>query len=534
MGTAAVVAALVALAAPGAASAQQQQFPGVYTVTTTADGNDGQCNSHCTLREAVGAALSGQTTSITLPPGVYRLRFGPLVLSNNTLILGTGLLGGQGFSARTTVIDARGSSRVIEVPGGTSSIVAGVTLTGGSAATGGGAFVAPEGILNLYNVIVDENVAAARGGAIHSQGEVSLQNSTVSANRVSNGAGGGIAVDAGGEAIVLASTISGNSAGSGGGISATGNLILSGATIAGNPGGGLFFESSSGSGISMWNTIVAGAGVGSACGGAVSSTFQGQFRHNLADDSSCVFASPTEGMHADPLLGPLANNGGATDTRALREGSPAIDAGDPQLCGSPDQRFAAPVGNCDIGAFEFGGQPPQPELPPPVAGETVNVARSQGTVRVKLPGSDEFFELEDGQQVPVGSTFDTSKGRVNLWAAGNQRAWFYEGVFKLGQTKGAKPLSTVRLTGKLNCGAGKANAAATRKKRRLWGDGRGKFRTQGEFSSATVRGTKWLVEDRCDGTLTRVKKGRVAVRDFVRKRTVIVRAGRQYLAKRRR
>jgi hypothetical protein len=42
------------------------------------------------------------------------------------------------------------------------------------------------------------------------------------------------------------------------------------------------------------------------------------------------------------------------------------------------------------------------------------------------------------------------------------------------------------------------------------------------------------VEDRCNGTLTRVKKGKVAVRDFVRKRTVIVRAGKQYLAKRRR
>ena len=68
----------------------------------------------------------------------------------------------------------------------------------------------------------------------------------------------------------------------------------------------------------------------------------------------------------------------------------------------------------------------------------------------------------------------------------------------------------------------------------MWGDGKGKFRTQGEFSSATVRGTRWLVEDRCNGTLTRVTKGRVAVRDFARKRTVIVRAGKSYLAKRRR
>ena len=56
-------------------------------------------------------------------------------------------------------------------------------------------------------------------------------------------------------------------------------------------------------------------------------------------------------------------------------------------------------------------------------------------MRVKLPGSDEFFDLEDAQQVPVGTTFDTSKGRVNLVAAGQQKSWFYEGVFKFGQTQ---------------------------------------------------------------------------------------------------
>jgi hypothetical protein len=46
-----------------------------------------------------------------------------------------------------------------------------------------------------------------------------------------------------------------------------------------------------------------------------------------------------------------------------------------------------------------------------------------------------------------------------------------------------------------------------------------------------VRGTVWEIEDRCDGTLTRVKRGKVAVRDFRRKKTVIVKAGKSYLAK---
>jgi ferric-dicitrate binding protein FerR (iron transport regulator) len=60
---------------------------------------------------------------------------------------------------------------------------------------------------------------------------------------------------------------------------------------------------------------------------------------------------------------------------------------------------------------------------------------------------------------------------------------------------------------------------------------RGRFRTRGRHSSATVRGTKWEMTDRCDGTLTTVARGKVAVRDFRRKKTIIVKTGKRYLAK---
>ena len=66
---------------------------------------------------------------------------------------------------------------------------------------------------------------------------------------------------------------------------------------------------------------------------------------------------------------------------------------------------------------------------------------------------------------------------------------------------------------------------------KLWGNGKGKFRTTGKYSSATVRGTIWLVEDRCDGTLTKVRRGVVSVRDIKRKKTVKVKAGHSYLAR---
>ena len=86
---------------------------------------------------------------------------------------------------------------------------------------------------------------------------------------------------------------------------------------------------------------------------------------------------------------------------------------------------------------------------------------------------------------------------------------------------------------------GRASAAAAKKKKRgpksvlgsLWGNGKGKFRTNGKYSSATVRGTIWLTQDRCDGTLTTVKRGTVSVRDFKRRRTVSVKAGHSYLAR---
>ena len=63
------------------------------------------------------------------------------------------------------------------------------------------------------------------------------------------------------------------------------------------------------------------------------------------------------------------------------------------------------------------------------------------------------------------------------------------------------------------------------------GDGKGRFRTRGRYASATVRGTKWLTADRCDGTNVKVARGVVQVADFPQRRQVTVRAGRSYLAR---
>ena len=67
--------------------------------------------------------------------------------------------------------------------------------------------------------------------------------------------------------------------------------------------------------------------------------------------------------------------------------------------------------------------------------------------------------------------------------------------------------------------------------RRLFGDAKGSFRTSGRNAAATVRGTRWSVQDRCDGTKVTVQRGRVEVRDKVRRKTIIVRTGHTYLAR---
>ncbi len=178
-------------------------------------------------------------------------------------------------------------------------------------------------------------------------------------------------------------------------------------------------------------------------------------------------------------------------------------------------------------------------LPPPVVHKSVNLLPSSGKVLVKTPGTKNFVLIDDGQQVPVGTIVDVRKGRVTLIAAdgkgGLANAVFYGGMFKLGQTKAKVPVTVLSLVEKLTgCKAkGKASIAKKKKvkKRRLWGDGKGKFQTKGKHSAATVVGTKWMVEDRCTSTLTRVARGKVKVKDFGKHKTVLVKAGKKYIAR---
>jgi hypothetical protein len=179
-------------------------------------------------------------------------------------------------------------------------------------------------------------------------------------------------------------------------------------------------------------------------------------------------------------------------------------------------------------------------LPPPVLGKAVNARVVSGEIFVKLPGARSFARVGHDTQIPVGATVDARKGRVRITTAlpgGKlQSGDFFQGVFRVTQARNG--LATMALTaGNFGiCGNARrgASPAKVRSVRKLWGDGAGRFRTTGRYAAATIRGTTWLTDDRCDGTLIRVTRGSVTVRDLVRRRNVVVTKGQSYLAKARR
>jgi uncharacterized repeat protein (TIGR01451 family) len=145
-----------------------------------------------------------------------------------------------------------------------------------------------------------------------------------------------------------------------------------------------------------------------------------------------------------------------------------------------------------------------------------------------------------GQPIPYGSIVDVTHGRLTLKTEAGTLIVYGAGVsavFKLLKFKvNGKVIVELRLIQGDFPVCSRALAVFERRKppaktvRRLYARGKGAFRTRGRYSSSTVRGTFWLTADRCDGTLTSVKQGKVQVLDFVKHKKVLVKAGQSYLA----
>lgn len=216
------------------------------------------------------------------------------------------------------------------------------TIAGNSAVDGGGIWT-PAGILTLRRSTVVGNSALGNGGGIIAAGAGLIENTTISGNSANVSAGG---LTGGGTGLRIRNvTITGNVAdadddgdGDGGGF--TGSNEISNSIIAGNVDRG---------------------GEADDCAGAITSG-----GYNLIERAeACFITGDLSGnvLGLPAMVGPLAMNGGPTETHALLPGSPALDAGNPILpggappaCAATDQRAVGrPHGDgCDLGAVEQG------------------------------------------------------------------------------------------------------------------------------------------------------------------------------------
>ncbi|MFC7358627.1 choice-of-anchor Q domain-containing protein, partial [Jejudonia soesokkakensis] len=297
------------------------------------------------------------------------LEISDLSITNN-LADGTSGSGGGVFSTAgavtmdNVIIDSNAANRA----GGAIEMIAGTMDITNSELTNndvnGGAGVANPGnggafhvtgmgaTINIEATKVSGNAAANEGGGLWNQNGTTMNILTTTVDNNTAADGGGVYNNTAGVFNALRSTISSNTASaSGGGITNDGAIVdLNAVTVANNTaasGGGIQSNTST----SLKNTIVAGNSAGS--GTDVSGSFTSNDYNLIGTDDTNAFPEAANDIEeADPMFGPLQDNGGPTETHEILDGSLAYDAGDP-TDNFADQRGEAVFASArDIGAFE--------------------------------------------------------------------------------------------------------------------------------------------------------------------------------------
>ena len=381
-------------------------------VTSIDDTDGGFCHSSCSLREAIRSAVPGDTITFhTELSGETINLASALTLTREVSINGTGLAelvtisgdsdgnetpdtlvfkvtsdavvtldglaiknGRQGISSdgQLTIINSIISDNEFDYNGGGISNSGMLTILDSILDNNGtikqdyyGGGIYNFGALVISDTIFSNNFTIRGGGAIYNAGSLVVTNSTFSGNTAFSALpesefGRGGAIYAYKEPIVVSnSTFFGNSAQDGGGIfTYRVTLALANSTFSDNAAtkvdgvGGLYLMGSST--LDYSNNIIANSS-GADC--YLGDGTIGINSRNFVGDGTC---NPDPTLTGELLLGPLADNGGPTQTMALGLGSLAIDAGDSAACPATDQRgVARPQGKgCDIGAYELAGSSP--------------------------------------------------------------------------------------------------------------------------------------------------------------------------------
>ena len=435
-----------------------------YTVTKTADTNDGICDADCSLREAVFAANASADNDTIAFSALFN-SVQTITLSGSEIVVGSnGSLTINGPSALLLTISGNNASRILASSANAVVNLNDLRFTAGNGAgavnTGrGGAVYNVGGTMTITNSIFHAN-SAANGGALNNAASSSpsvpanltiincvftgnsstssgaamqnfststlhLINSTVAGN-TSSGTGITGAFQANGTVTITNSTFSGNSTmGTGGGVYFNGtNMIMTNTTIVNNTsplGGGGLHRTGTNPTMIIRNTIIAGNN-GPASTPDVSGLMTSQGNNIIGNIGTSTGWIGSDLQNVNPMLGALANNGGLGQTHLPQAGSPAIDAGqncvvnlscsasNPPVAVSTDQRGISRPQNStvDIGSVEVApalatvsGQVVSMESGP-IRNAWVSISNMSGVVAQARTNSFGYFTL---QNIPTGQSY---------------------------------------------------------------------------------------------------------------------------------
>lgn len=461
-----------------------------FTVTTTAATGEGS------LEQAIANAnaIAGDDT-ITFVGAIFTdatpdtiLLTSELNLTSNITITGPG--------AGLLTFSGGGSNRVLTISHGATVNLSGLTIANGfvnasgggifnagnltirssviqnntangSSSDGGGIYTVSGSRLLLQDSTIRNNMAGDDGGGIRNDGNLILLNSTINNNQANGNStasgGGGLINVVGATASITNSTFSGNLAPNGGAIRNDGNLILRNSTITNNQAsvdvGGIVnsFNPLTGAPIgrtTLQNSVIAG-NVDLTTAPLYFPDLLGGINAFSDDGNNLIgaitgFNSPisdttwfgTNLRPLDPLLAPLGDYGGATQTHALLPGSLAIDAGLSTDAPITDQRGISRIGPVDIGAFESRGFTITPSAGTPqstqistafIAPLTVTVVAREGNepvsggqVTFKVPTAGASARLASNQatidrngDASVNATANDAPGSYRVTAEAN-------------------------------------------------------------------------------------------------------------------
>ncbi len=354
------------------------------TGNTASDAHGGGINNTGTLT-ITGSTISQNTAQSPYSGGGVN-NFGHLTITNSKISANAALYGGGvnnsggTFTITNTNILANttpdGSGAGVHNYGNATGTISNSTISGNTANTGGGV-VNNSSTLTISGSTISLNTANAEGGGVYNNSLVTITNSTISGNTAVNQGGGVHASD--GALTLTNSTVTGGSAPYGGGIAiVNGALFVTNCTISANTasvqGGGLYALGASptirnstiganlGSGgiyadqafPLLISCIVAGNTDGDILNGALSPGSINNLIQDAAHAGGLTNNVDANLVGVDPLLSPLADNGGPTKTMALAAGSPAIGKGLNPASLTTDQRggLFARGASVDIGAYQ--------------------------------------------------------------------------------------------------------------------------------------------------------------------------------------